>query len=282
MYRIGEFARLSQVPVKTLRYYDEIGLLRPLRGPRGGGYRIYYAEHFERLNRILVLKDSGLSLGQIRAVLDDHAGPAELADMLRQRRDAIALVLRTESARLARIDARLALIADGALPVASEIAVRRTDAWLVASIRRTIARHEDCEALFDELDHHVGRGVGRSVGAGSERRRGAIWHACAEGVVDCEAFAILPAPVEATPRIRVHVLPPRRVVSLFYRGDAEYLPAYRAIRAWLAASGLETVGPKSELFLADGQRDGGESATEIHFPIRAERRSGRAAAASFA
>ena len=57
MFKIGEFSRFSQVTVKTLRYYDEIGLLKPARVDPFTGYRYYSASQFPRLHRILALKD---------------------------------------------------------------------------------------------------------------------------------------------------------------------------------------------------------------------------------
>jgi DNA-binding transcriptional MerR regulator len=68
MHKIGDFASLSQIPVKTRRYYDEIGLLRPAHVEGATGYRYYGAEQLEQLNRILVLKDLGFSLREIRAL----------------------------------------------------------------------------------------------------------------------------------------------------------------------------------------------------------------------
>ena len=65
MLKIGDFSKLSQVPVKTLRYYDEIGLLKPVQVDRFTSYRYYSFEQLRRLNRILALKDLGLSLEQI-------------------------------------------------------------------------------------------------------------------------------------------------------------------------------------------------------------------------
>ena len=69
MFRIGDFARLSQVSVKTLRFYDEVGLLKPTFVDGATGYRYYSADLLPRLNRILALKDLGFSLEQIEVVL---------------------------------------------------------------------------------------------------------------------------------------------------------------------------------------------------------------------
>jgi DNA-binding transcriptional MerR regulator len=62
MFKIGDFSRLSFVTVKTLHYYDEIGLLKPVEVDRFTSYRYYSADHLPRLNYTLILKDMGLSL----------------------------------------------------------------------------------------------------------------------------------------------------------------------------------------------------------------------------
>lgn len=261
MYRIGELSRLSQVPVRTLRYYDQRGLLVPAHVDRASGYRGYAPEQFERLNRILVLKDLGLSLDEIGALLADHATADDLRALVRRKHAELERRVEVERRRLARAAARLALMERGA--VIPEIAIRTTGAQWVASLRETLRSHDDCDRLFDEL--------GRQVrGPHARRQRGAIWHACAPGAIDCEAFEILPGRIAATGRIAVRELPAQRVAALIYRGDVDYLPAYRAMRTWIDRSGLEVTGPKRELFLR-----GEESVTEIQFPIG--RRTARAA-----
>jgi len=57
MFGIGAFARLAQVSVRTLHYYDEQGLLRPAEIDSRTGYRWYTADQLRRLNRILALRD---------------------------------------------------------------------------------------------------------------------------------------------------------------------------------------------------------------------------------
>ena len=70
MFTIGEFARLGGVSVRTLRHYDDIGLLRPVTVDPDTGYRGYSAEQLGRLNRIMAMKELGLSLVQTRRLLD--------------------------------------------------------------------------------------------------------------------------------------------------------------------------------------------------------------------
>ncbi len=71
--------------VKALHHYDRIGLLRPRR--TSTGYRVYSQDDLERLEQIVALKFLGLSLNQIKAVLDRPA--LELRDALRLQRKAI-------------------------------------------------------------------------------------------------------------------------------------------------------------------------------------------------
>lgn len=62
MFRIGDFAKIARVSVKTLRHYDEIDLFKPELVHATTGYRSYSIDQLPKLNRILVLKDLGFTL----------------------------------------------------------------------------------------------------------------------------------------------------------------------------------------------------------------------------
>ena len=68
--KIGEFAKISGVTVKTLLHYDKIGLLKPSQ-KTDSGYRIYCENDFLKLQQITMLKFIGLSLSEISHVLDE-------------------------------------------------------------------------------------------------------------------------------------------------------------------------------------------------------------------
>lgn len=70
LFTIGEMAKLHNTTMKTLRYYDEIELLRPIKVDLTNGYRYYSTEQFEQLNTIHYLKKLGFSLKQIKSHLD--------------------------------------------------------------------------------------------------------------------------------------------------------------------------------------------------------------------
>ncbi len=68
-YLIKEFAELTKVTVRTLHYYDQVGLLKP-SFEKANGYRVYTDPDLLKLQQIVTLKFMGFSLGQIRELLD--------------------------------------------------------------------------------------------------------------------------------------------------------------------------------------------------------------------
>ncbi len=86
MIKIGEFSRLAHVPVPTLRYYDQMGLLKPVEVDKFTGYRYYTVSQLPRLNRILSLKGLGFSLEQIGMALADGLTPEQMRGMRETKR----------------------------------------------------------------------------------------------------------------------------------------------------------------------------------------------------
>jgi len=155
MLKISDFSRLAQVPVATLRYYDQLNLLKPARVDKFTDYRYYEVEQLPRLNRILVLRDLGFSLEQIGRVLRGNPTTAELKGMLTLRQaDAEREVYETQ-ARLARIEARLREIElEGQVPQYDIVVKSIEPAWVI-STRQIVSSAEEmgtlCWSLHGEL-----------------------------------------------------------------------------------------------------------------------------------
>jgi DNA-binding transcriptional MerR regulator len=260
MYRIGDFAKLTQIPIKTLRYYDEIGLLRPANVNRATGYRYYTATQFEHLNRILVFRDLGFALGEIRELIAENVPPDQLRDMLHRKQEEVERRLRDERARLARVAARVDLIEQFGRGGSNDVAVRRVGAQFVASIRDTLRSYDEAERLFDELDGRLGRSHGVSL-------RAAVWRSCGSApVIDCEAAVFLDGPIAPVEGLATYEMPEHTIACLVYHGEEDYKSAFGALASWIRSTGAGVAGPKREVFLHDG-RDGRESVTEIQYPI---------------
>src|SRR6056297_2951779 len=72
--KIGEIANLFDVSTRTVRYYEEVGLLISHRDP-DSQYRYYDERSSERLKKILVLRELGLSLNDIKIILEQPSTP---------------------------------------------------------------------------------------------------------------------------------------------------------------------------------------------------------------
>ena len=104
MIRIGDFSRISQTPVSTLRYYDEVGLLKPVEVDHFTGYRYYTFDQLARLHRILALKDLGFSLEEIVRLLADTLPARQVHGMLLRKRADLRGQAQDNHERLERLD----------------------------------------------------------------------------------------------------------------------------------------------------------------------------------
>lgn len=102
LVKIGDFARLAGTNLRTLRYYEEIGLLRPTaRSP--GGFRYYRREDLDRLAMVASLQRLGLELAQIRELMDTRAEGRPRAEFVARLRQALG-------AQASLIDERMAAL----------------------------------------------------------------------------------------------------------------------------------------------------------------------------
>lgn len=83
MRTVKEVAALTGISVRTLHYYDEIGLLKP-SGKSDAGYRLYDEASLETLQQILFFREFDLPLKEIGAILDDPS--RERNEVLRMQR----------------------------------------------------------------------------------------------------------------------------------------------------------------------------------------------------
>lgn len=250
MLKIGEFSRIAQVSVKTLRYYDELGLLRPAWVDRYTGYRYYTLEQLTRLNRILAVRELGFSLVEVAKLLQDDLPVTELRRLLRLRQAELEHQVQEDQARLARVAARLSQIEQEGRRPPYEVLVKRAAARLVAGIRDTVADREEVAGLFQELDRHLKR-HGVAIGATAPVLALSFDTEYADGGADIEAAVPIERPVRGNNRVLVHELPEvAAMASLVHQGSYELLPeAYRALAAWTQANGYRAGSPNREVYL---------------------------------
>jgi len=151
MFRIGDFSRIARVSCRLLRYYDEIGLFKPARIDDATGYRYYSASQLPQLNRILVLRELGLTLEQIGRAVGGDLPAAELRGMLLMRRSEIEQTMETQAQRLRQIESRIAQIETERVLGADEVRMRAEPARRLLALRRTVPSYADGARLVAEL-----------------------------------------------------------------------------------------------------------------------------------
>jgi len=113
LIKIGDFAALAGTNLRTLRYYEEIGLLRPA-SRSGGGFRFYRPEDLNRLRMVASLQRLGLELARIRELMDTRGEGLTRPTFLARVRAALNEQKALISARITELEAQRTGL-DGAL-----------------------------------------------------------------------------------------------------------------------------------------------------------------------
>jgi DNA-binding transcriptional MerR regulator/effector-binding domain-containing protein len=162
MFRIGEFSKIAQVSGRLLRYYDELGLLSPVFTDHQTGYRYYSAQQIPRLNRILVLKELGLSLEQIARLLEQDTSTEELQGMLTLRKAQIEQTLQEEMNRLQMIESRLEQINIHGEIKEPDIILKSVPAQRFLGLREVLPNMSVVRRVVEKLNSIVPTLVGHS------------------------------------------------------------------------------------------------------------------------
>lgn len=270
MYRIGEFSKITRLPVSALRYYSDCGLLPPAAIDPGTGYRYYSASQLPQLNRVLALKDLGLSLEEIGSLLDSELPASELRGMLRLKRAEISQTVVEQQERLNRVEARLRMIeSEGKMPE-QEVVLKTLDPVHVLSLREVVdspakigmlisdgfaglmpagvmptgpcfALYHDPEFKPDEIDVEIAFPVGDEVTMSPNTPGGRSF-------------------LERT-------VPGGKAAVTVHHGSYDTVDqAYGLIGNWIAENGLQFAGPPQEAYLSPPDDPSGP-VTEIRFPV---------------
>jgi len=280
MFKIGDFSRLSQVSVRMLRHYDELGLLRPAHVDEQTGYRFYAAHQLEYLHRILALKDLGFTLEEIGGLVRGGVSPEQVVGMLTLKRAELRRELDEGTARLERIEARLAALGRGGDGVAAEAAhggsgpdvvLKRVEPQTVAASRGVIPAFTDGTRLLlgPVLDFLAEHGV-RPTGGGWLY----VYHDpdYRERRIEAEAAVPLLRPVPPPPPgspVTVYEMPGiEAVASAVHVGDvARVGRAYSALSRWIGANGYRIAGPSRMIAVRRNPDDAAAAVSEVQWPV---------------
>jgi DNA-binding transcriptional MerR regulator len=262
VYGIGTVARLAQVSVRTLRYYDELGLLRPRWIDADTGYRWYAPEQIQRLYRILALRDLGVTLADIGRLLDQEVSAEHLRGILLLRRAEATERLAIESERLSRVEARLRELEESEM-AEFDIVIKGVEAVWAVSASEELAGVAEIGAAHGRLWPRVEtamaeRGVER---AGPSVAVETPTGDPAKPILLTTAVPVPERTIIDTDGITSAEVPSlQRVAATVITGDPDhggpdFDGGWNALRRWAQVSGETGTGEFRELYLdCDGPR----------------------------
>ncbi len=150
IFKIGEFSKLMQVSIRMLRYYDEMGLLKPGKIDSYTGYRLYSIEQIPVLQKILLLRDLKFSVEEIAKTLCNWDGKFVI-EQLTVKKKVIQDDLRLAEQRIAKIDRAINDLKQEKFDINYNVSFRSAPRLKILSLRKVIPDY-NCEGmLWDEL-----------------------------------------------------------------------------------------------------------------------------------
>lgn len=255
MLKIGEFSKIGQVSVKTLRYYDRMGLLKPAHIDRYSGYRYYSLEQLVRLNRILALKDLDFSLDQIAELLKVDLSSEALHNMLHNKALELRDRIQDDHTRLLRVENRLKSIREPNLFNQSPVVLKSAPNQKVATIREVLPRMDQLSDWQNGTRNAIHQYLNR-LGMRAKGPDILIYHQdeYRETDLDVEVGTILTNPIsvagqlEAKEGVKVHTLPGANYLATSVISEsANPSETYAYLTHWTQVNGFRPIGPWREL-----------------------------------
>lgn len=271
MLKIRDFARLAEVSMTTLRYYDEIGLLKPIHVDPETGYRFYAMDQLPHLHRILAFKELGLGLTQIAEILDEGISPEAVQGMLRLKQAQLQQHIQAEQEQLVRIDARLRSLEQGSGLPTYEVVLKAVKPITGVSL------HLETTVLAYQA-HWIGA-IEAMLKRYAVKPSDHLLVLHAESEDECTPGSVeIVAPVDwrdahtliagSEGRLKLCELPAvSRMASTLHHGHpALALVAYQALGIWMENNAYSIIGPRRKIRLRreDNLND---ALTEIQFPV---------------
>ena len=272
MYSIGEYARIAQVSKRLLRYYDEIGLFQPVKIDRESGHRYYSATQLPELNRILALKDLGISLNQIQRFVRDEISATEIQGMLSLRKAELEQQVLEELQRIRTIESRLKQIQERDSLV-KDVIVKQVPEQRFVSARKVLSQVESPDDFFWAVLNVLTQGD-----RGSKGKMTIIFHE--DGIesdyIDMEFGKSLDRSSRLTLANHNGITLTDKSLSSATMAtfvpqtkDCSKLLGYNAIADWVEANHYDLAGAVRLVFLELPKQPGDDDyVMEIQFPVR--------------
>ena len=274
MFQIGEFSKIAQVPASLLRYYDEIDLFKPIKCDHNTGYRFYSVKQLTQLNRIIALKDLGLTLEQVKSLVKEEISADEIRGMLTLKKSQIEQTIHQEAIRLKAVESRLQQLEQKGQFQDDDVVLKSLPAQSFLSMRRSFANLSETLAVVTSIE----KAVTKKVRTNSLGRFTALIHneLYQDRDMDLEFGFLLNQDLDITVALaegislEVRQLPAveTAVTAIRYGGPEQGHLSYGAIGTWAETHQYKLINPGREMFIVPpkpGQES--EMVVEIQLPV---------------
>ena len=264
LYKIGMFANMNRVTIKTLRYYDEQKLLKPVYVDDENGYRYYEAGQVAELHRIIALKNMGFSIEDIRSILQ---GAEEKALLLRKKQE-ILKEIAALTAKLAEVDGYLTKEDMG---LSAPVLIKRIPEVIVCSMEQRIESYDALFWLMPEMGEEMER-----LGCTCAEPEYCFTHYPEPGYKEedilVEVCQMVTHKKPDSDKVTFKVLPEIRAAAcIFHKGSYDTLhQSYATLLNYIEENGYEIAGTIRESYI-DGvwnKETEKEWLTEIQIPVK--------------
>ena len=271
MIRIGNFSKLSQISIRMLRHYDDIGLLKPQAVDSSSGYRYYSTDQLAIAHRIVMLRDMGFNLASIAEILRQYHDADALRTLLAVKLEEIKEQEQQARAQITLIETTMNSLR-GEDNMQYDVTLKTIPKRHVASLRRVVANYEDEGALWEELMEILGEDIQLS----DPSLPLAVYHdeSYKESDIDVE-IQISVAGEQGTYKnigdVIFKTVEPIQAASAVYKGsyDQSYA-AHGAVAKWVAANCCEYAGPMINILHVspDTESNPDKWVTEVCCPVK--------------
>lgn len=267
MYTIGQFSRMGRIPAKTLRFYDEIGLLKPVHVDEINQYRYYSAEQLCDVLLIGELKDYNFSLDEIKALVHTH-DPQLLENALKRKLEEMERELGRIALAQQNLRSKVKKLQEGgtimSITANFKIELKEREAISVAYLRRRLPLN-DMTGMVQEFCQKLDTGNARVAGSLM-----AIYHDEEFKPEDADIEVAIPVQ-KAVPGLETREMAGGTHACTIWVGPYSGLGAgYAAIGRWISENGYEIINPPYDIYLVGPESTDNEEkyVTEISFPVR--------------
>ncbi|MFW6035407.1 MAG: MerR family transcriptional regulator [Halothermotrichaceae bacterium] len=152
MYQIGEFSKINKVTVKTLRYYDRVGLLKPAYVDDNNGYRYYTSEQLPVIHKIIALRQMDFSIKEILTILAEE----NTADIFKKKRKTLLADIKEKEEQLTQITHYLEKNREGFI-MSYEVVLKELPEVIVYSKRMVIPDYDYYFKVIPKIGEEVSR-----------------------------------------------------------------------------------------------------------------------------